>query len=367
MSMSFINEFVCPITMQVMRHPVTMSDGITYEYKAIFEWLKAHDTSPITKQVIEKTFVETLCIKNALDQLENVAITPLNRFEQYDLYPKFEFNLDTFLELTNIQKTKQYLDECDLEGTNNKGQKPIHYICQYSTTLEIIQYMADKGVDLESTDSIGRRPIHYACQYSTPEIIKYLIDKGVNLESETITTKVRPIHLAFCYSTPEIIKYIIDKGVNLEVVQGTHPIHLACKYSTLDVVQYLVDKGADLESIGKNNWKPINYACQYSSPSMIKYLIDKGVDLENASTTGLKPIHLACRNSNSTPEIIKLLVDKGVDLKSKTKNIGFTPIDFARKYCTPDVVQYMCDRENNLARDEHIKVTRKKENYCTIN
>jgi hypothetical protein len=38
----------CPITHEVLRDPVVAADGITYERRAITEWLATHDTSPMT-------------------------------------------------------------------------------------------------------------------------------------------------------------------------------------------------------------------------------------------------------------------------------------------------------------------------------
>lgn len=41
-------EFLCPITNQVMTHPVTAADGYTYERRAIHSWLRRNPTSPMT-------------------------------------------------------------------------------------------------------------------------------------------------------------------------------------------------------------------------------------------------------------------------------------------------------------------------------
>ena len=43
------NEYLCPISMDVMTDPVIGEDGYTYERKAIEEWLQTHKTSPMTR------------------------------------------------------------------------------------------------------------------------------------------------------------------------------------------------------------------------------------------------------------------------------------------------------------------------------
>jgi len=42
------DDYLCPITLEMMRIPVKLSDGHTYEKKAIKKWLEKHDSSPLT-------------------------------------------------------------------------------------------------------------------------------------------------------------------------------------------------------------------------------------------------------------------------------------------------------------------------------
>ncbi|KAJ7552523.1 hypothetical protein O6H91_06G058900 [Diphasiastrum complanatum] len=42
------SRFLCPILQEVMEDPVIAADGYTYDYKAIKQWFKEHDTSPLT-------------------------------------------------------------------------------------------------------------------------------------------------------------------------------------------------------------------------------------------------------------------------------------------------------------------------------
>lgn len=50
------DEFLCPITRELMQWPVTCSDGFTYERQAITEWfLSGRYTSPMTNQDLPNT------------------------------------------------------------------------------------------------------------------------------------------------------------------------------------------------------------------------------------------------------------------------------------------------------------------------
>lgn len=44
------NEFMCPITMVVMKEPVLATDGYTYEKEAIQQWLRSNTISPMTRE-----------------------------------------------------------------------------------------------------------------------------------------------------------------------------------------------------------------------------------------------------------------------------------------------------------------------------
>ena len=47
------DDFICPITSEIMTDPVSTEDGFTYERAAIMEWLRTKDTSPKTGATLE--------------------------------------------------------------------------------------------------------------------------------------------------------------------------------------------------------------------------------------------------------------------------------------------------------------------------
>jgi len=60
--------FLCPITKAIMRDPVLLSDGYTYEHEAIIRWLKNNDTSPRTSQRLDKfSFTRNIGLKKQID------------------------------------------------------------------------------------------------------------------------------------------------------------------------------------------------------------------------------------------------------------------------------------------------------------
>jgi len=68
--MSFPENFICPITQTIMVDPVMCEDGITYERSAITQWLQSHNTSPVTRQVINKNLISNLALRNTISDYQ---------------------------------------------------------------------------------------------------------------------------------------------------------------------------------------------------------------------------------------------------------------------------------------------------------
>jgi len=62
------DEFLCPITRELMSDPVIASDGFTYERSSITSWIRAgKDTSPMTNIPLQQTeFIPNRSLKSAI-------------------------------------------------------------------------------------------------------------------------------------------------------------------------------------------------------------------------------------------------------------------------------------------------------------
>lgn len=65
------HDFICPISLDIMKEPVVCADGNTYEKSEIEKWFEKHDTSPKTlKKLADKNFLPNCAIKSAIDTFE---------------------------------------------------------------------------------------------------------------------------------------------------------------------------------------------------------------------------------------------------------------------------------------------------------
>ena len=64
------DDYVCPITAEIMTDPVCTLDGFTYERTAITEWLRTNDSSPATGAKLEsKTLIPNITVRCLLRYL----------------------------------------------------------------------------------------------------------------------------------------------------------------------------------------------------------------------------------------------------------------------------------------------------------
>jgi hypothetical protein len=62
-------SFVCPITLQIMRDPVLLSDGLSYERVVIENWLANNRTSPMTNEfLVHKTVTPNIALRQTINE-----------------------------------------------------------------------------------------------------------------------------------------------------------------------------------------------------------------------------------------------------------------------------------------------------------
>lgn len=96
------DEFLCPITGELLREPVTLSSGKTYEHAAILEWFEyGNTTCPLTRQDVDtaelhvnttlqraiQTWHQQLASSRDTDTIPLLSSTPLQAFSGHFLLP----------------------------------------------------------------------------------------------------------------------------------------------------------------------------------------------------------------------------------------------------------------------------------------
>ena len=64
-------EYLCPISQDIMLNPVICMDGQTYDRISITRWLETKSVSPHTNQRMEKTLIPNYAMKNIIEKWLN--------------------------------------------------------------------------------------------------------------------------------------------------------------------------------------------------------------------------------------------------------------------------------------------------------
>ena len=71
------DDYVCPITAEIMTDPVSTADGFSYERTAITEWLRTKDTSPVTGATLEsKLLFPNYSLRNIIRSFVEALAAP---------------------------------------------------------------------------------------------------------------------------------------------------------------------------------------------------------------------------------------------------------------------------------------------------
>ena len=70
-------EFLCPITLTLMHDPVIGPDGHSYERSAIVQWLRTNPHSPLTRQPMTASSLQTnYSLKTAIERYNSASRAP---------------------------------------------------------------------------------------------------------------------------------------------------------------------------------------------------------------------------------------------------------------------------------------------------
>lgn len=231
-----------------------------------------------------------------LECVNKHKMSPIHYVCKYGTYEAFKY----LVEEKNV----------NIYGIDDDGNQIIHYVCNYGLyyscdemkiiddymgrhiyrfisaddAINVIKYLVEnKNVDINCINNKGNRPIHYVCgQFASFDIFKYFVDR-VDVECANVYNE-RPIHFVCRYGTFEMLSYLFEtKAVNLHIAdnEGMRPIHNVCIYgSGGDSIKYLAENGVDINAIDNDGHSPLYYLMKHrnndESREIIDYLIEKG-------------------------------------------------------------------------------------------
>ncbi|CAH8260148.1 unnamed protein product [Arabidopsis lyrata] len=153
------NYFICPISLEIMKDPVTTVSGITYDRQSIVKWLEKVPSCPVTKQPLPldsdltpnhmlRRLIQHWCVENETRGVVRIS-TPRAPPGKLNVVEEIK-NLKGFgQEALGREETLQKLEVLAMEGNNRR------LMCEAGVHKSLILFV----VKCTSEDEEGRRRI----------------------------------------------------------------------------------------------------------------------------------------------------------------------------------------------------------------
>jgi hypothetical protein len=267
--MDDLEDYTCPITMQVYYDPVIASDGFTYEHQIIYKIWEMSGKSPMTRQALTDKFRPNTQLRKKIKKIiKKNPIIKKDRFvEEYYISPNFFHN--------NIDKFRMYVKA--------GGKVALSEICE----LKLIAMMKNNNLFLKIIsicDDII--PFFNKCSHNLIKkifgitsfpIIKKIIDKiGMKKIINVLGGKFKftPLHFIVAYSNVQILKsalnYYRKSNIKVDSVVNNFDyniLHCICDTQTiahtffrkkLDIIlKCFLDNKFNLGLRTKTNYDPL--------------------------------------------------------------------------------------------------------------
>ena len=155
----------------------------------------------------------------------------------------------------NFEMVKYLLEHgCNPNLKNDDGVQP----CFYTTSEDIIKYIAKINEDKLPVDSYGRTLLHYSAYINSPKLIKYFISLNMDKDLKD-GNGLTPLHHTSLNGSLEAAKYLISHQADKDARDnyGRTPLHYAYFRNKLNIADYLISIGADQTIDDENGRIPI--------------------------------------------------------------------------------------------------------------
>lgn len=133
MSSQVPEEFLCPISGNLMRNPVTLKCGHTFDKSSIEEWKQRSDTCPNCRELITDSFTVNYTLKSLIDKSSGGHSVSRPNSTQLDIFRNSvnieEIGKESLKEIrATFGRHGDYVDLC-LEMPEMKKRRPVSFVC----------------------------------------------------------------------------------------------------------------------------------------------------------------------------------------------------------------------------------------------
>lgn len=279
------HEFVCPISHEIMEHPVTLVETASvFDKQSIEEWLgRGNMSCPLTGLPVTSTaLVVNRPLQQAIERwcLENpgcksrvggvVGSSVEGPSEEGASWGDVFWGCFTGRR-GKRKKRKEKGVEAGLDGMKNAMS--LKAATQLSRAVrrgdrDVVRGMVSQGVDVNVWDEAGRSSLHWAVIYGDVEIMSVLVYYNAQINFNA-RDSCAPLHFAAQFNQLEAARFLIAKGadVNAVSVHGYTPLHKAAFWGRAEMVEVLLKSGANRYLRNEENLMAMDVAHRSPNPN----------------------------------------------------------------------------------------------------
>ncbi|KAG7958376.1 hypothetical protein I3843_10G018100 [Carya illinoinensis] len=193
--------FLCPISLEIMKDPVTVLTGITYDRESIEKWLfsEKNNTCPVTKQILPadcdltpnhtlRRLIQSWCIMNASHGIERIP-TPKPPINKNQIAKLLKEAKSPQLKIRCLEKLRSIASESETNKRYIEAAGAVEFLASIVSNANCFaseDQASDDGVDVTSTASCEALSLLHSLQVSEAGIKSLVVKNG-----EFIKTLIR--------------------------------------------------------------------------------------------------------------------------------------------------------------------------------
>jgi ankyrin repeat protein len=269
---------------------------------------------------------------------------------------KFPMPFNDYLKALNYSVELGHIEVVDLliknmspDSINQLITAGIFHLAAKSGSIDLVEFLTDKGIDVNQADEIGKTALHFAAENGHTGLVQFLVNtKGVSINQADY---YRETALLFAAKSGNIdlVEFLIYKGidVNQACENGRTALHYAAANGHTGLVQWMIEKGANVNQADEFGYTALHKAAEKGHIDIVESLTLKMTPdaINKANTTGYTALHKAAKKGHI--DIVELLVKtKGVNINQADK-YSRNPLHFAAANGHIDLVQWIIE-ENEV-------------------
>lgn len=341
-------DFLCPITHEIMKDPVATSDGQIYERQAIEEWLKSHNTSPLTNIALENKKLTVIpFVKNQIEKF----IKEKRICTQGEFFDRVKEGVPNSIDSLN------YFDS-HLEAKDHNGYTPLCWAAHNGTDAAA-EYLLNQGALIEATDDRGHTPLIEAAEQGHQQVMKVLLDHKANVNANIRSHTA--LHRAAYNGHEQAVKLLLSHHAKIEAKtdNGSTPLHFAAATCNEVALNLLLTAGAQVDAREQNGCTALHKAAgsfqNDRAENVFKILLSRGLSINDKDNDGLTPFHHMALITDGvvTRLLVEPLLSLGADIDA-LNNKGETALHYAIEGGLTELVKALIKQGANIEIKTHL-------------